>query len=89
MKKKIFSKEFEIPWWDDWYNADCLKKRDMVEKLPFVQEMIGLCRLPDKKFPKKHKLHTITVSLNGFFEDLASYMHERQQFNTKTLKCNK
>ncbi|MDI6738193.1 MAG: hypothetical protein QME12_06815 [Nanoarchaeota archaeon] len=89
MKKKISSKAFEIPWWDDWYNADILKRRQMVEKLPFVAEMMGLCSLPEKKFPKKYKMHTITTSLNGFFEDLAGYMQERQRFNAKTLKCNK
>lgn len=75
--------KFEIPWWDDWYNADCIERRDMVEKLPIVQEMIGLCGIKDKKFTKKHKLQSVSMLMNSFFEDLADYMEIRKRLEDK------
>ena len=36
MKRK---QNFEIPWWDDWYNADMLKRLELVKKLLITREL--------------------------------------------------
>lgn len=79
MKKE----KFEIKWWEDWINADMLKRLKMVEKLPFVKSVIKL----DNKIPEKIRTEMISNMLNGFFEDLESAM--RTQFNNEQMKKKK
>lgn len=74
-------KKYEIQWWDDYHSADCLKRLDMVEKLPFVKEVISLCKYD--KIPKKLRVHMVTTMLNSFFEDFESYMYERYDMKEK------
>lgn len=68
---------YEIPWWHEWYEADCLKRQDMVQKLPIIRENILM--LTDDKMPRKMREHAFTTMLNSYFEDLVDYMYVRQK----------
>jgi hypothetical protein len=73
MKKQNKKKEkFEIKWWEDWLNADMIKREEMVSKLPFVKEFreMAKTKLTDEQFKR-----AVTTMLNGFFEDLESAVH--------------
>ena len=37
--------DYEIKWWKDWLEADCIQRVEMVEKLPFVNEMLNIDKL--------------------------------------------
>ena len=65
-KKKM---EYEIKFWKDWLEADCLKRMKMVEKLPIVKEM---CKTKNLNLSKKQQEHFFALMLNSFFEDLES-----------------
>lgn len=80
MKKR---NKFEIPWWDEWYNADLLKRLEMVKKLGLIRESIDLAKIPDKKIKPKMKIDVLASCLNGLFEDLAGYMRERNRLKLK------
>lgn len=82
----------EIPWWNEWYEADCLKRKEMVEKLPVLKEMAeGHIKGKDKDI-LQNSFYSI---INNLFEDLASYMLERDHITDvskkvkgdKTMKC--
>lgn len=75
MKKA--KQKFEIPWWDKWYNADLLKRQEMVAKLPLVSSMPKLLKLPEKVLSQKQKILLLSTALNSYFEDLTEYMEAR------------
>ena len=73
MKKRIKRDgEFEIKFWKDWLEADALKRMEMVEKLPIVNEIADIAKIP----PKIRK-HTFALMINSFFEDLESAVYTK------------
>lgn len=66
--------KYEIMWWKDWLFADTIKRFEMVQKLPFVQEMN---RLSKAKIPKRILRHSLATVLNSFFEDLENAMYTK------------
>jgi len=82
MKKRTKKdSEFEIKFWKDWLEADTLKKMEMVEKLPIVNEISDIAKIP----PKIRK-HTFALMLNGFFEDLESAVYTKVRLDKQTNK---
>jgi hypothetical protein len=65
MKKRNKYKNYEIPFWGEWLESDCLKRRDMVEKLQIIKETSNIGKLPEKI-----KNHSFALILNSFFEDV-------------------
>ena len=69
--------DYEIPFWKEWLESDCLKRQRMVEKLPVLSEFIDICK--EKKVSNKHKKHIIGMLINGFFEDLESAIYTKNE----------
>lgn len=69
-------KKFDIPWWDEWYESDCLDKIKKVQNLPVLKEHAKSIKHKDKKIEKALK-HSFYSVMNSLFEDLANYMHEK------------
>lgn len=65
----------EIQWWADWLDADYLKRRKMIEKLSFINEVQAISK--NDTILKKYKKHIIVTLLNSFFEDLENEMVRR------------
>ncbi|MEK6936011.1 MAG: hypothetical protein AABW67_04425 [Nanoarchaeota archaeon] len=80
MKNKY--KDYEIPFWGEWLEADCLKRSDMIEKLPVVKELSEMGKLPEKI-----RRHTFALMLNSFFEDLESAIYTKNSLE-KSKKRN-
>ena len=78
IKKNKKGEEYEIKFWKDWLNADCLERIKLVEKLPIVKEL-GKTRNLD--LPKKQQEHFFALMLNSFFEDLESACFVRYSKN--------
>jgi len=38
--------EYEIKWWGDWLEADTIKRKEMVEKLPIINEILNFGKIP-------------------------------------------
>ena len=72
--------DYEIEWWKNWLEADLLDRRDLVEKLPFVKEVISISKT---KMSNKIKVFSISTMLNAFFEDLESAMITKQRLEEK------
>ena len=70
--------DYEIKWWKDWLEADCIQRVEMVEKLPFVNEMLDI-----DKLPKNMRKHSISLMLNSFFEDLESALYTKRRLDEK------
>ena len=68
----------EIKFWEEWLNADCLKRQDMVEKLPFFKMCLTMKN--EKVFQ-----HAFASMLNGYFEDLESAVYTKME-NNKILQ---
>lgn len=66
--------KYNIKWWNDYIEADILERSDMVEKLPFIKEVIGIC---NSDMELKFKQHSISLVLNSFFEDCIEEMELR------------
>ena len=79
MKKE--DEEYEIKWWKDWLEADCLKREDMAENLPIVNEILNMDRVPEKV-----RKHFFALMLNGFFEDLESAVYTKIRLDKKKVK---
>ncbi len=77
MKKKK-DEDFEIKFWEDWLYADPLKRQKLVENLPIIKEMINV-----NKIPKKIRIHSFGLLLNGFFEDLESAVYTKIDLEKK------
>ena len=63
-------------FWIDYEKADCLKRRDMVERLakifePFINGKI--LKIKDKKMRK----HIFITLLDSYFEDIMEYFTKR------------
>lgn len=84
MKKKISSKEFEIPWWDDWYNAGMLKRLELVNHLLITRELTGA--FVKMGIKKEHAETAAASNVNGYFEDFENYMAERERIEEKSRK---
>jgi hypothetical protein len=80
MKKtrKIDDSEFEIKFWKDWLYSDLIKRMDLVEKLPFVKEVVGVSKLPEKL-----RKRAVATMLNSFFEDLESAVYTKIRLESK------
>lgn len=76
--KKVDDSEFEIKFWKDWLYGDSLKRSELVEKLPFVREVVGVSKLPEKI-----RTHSIAMMLNSFFEDLESAIYTKIRLEKK------
>ena len=74
IKKKEKKVEFEIKFWEDWLNADLLKREEMVENLPIIKEIWGL-----KDMPENVRKHSFALMLNSFFEDLESAIYTKMR----------
>lgn len=64
--------EYEIKWWKDWLEADCLKRRDMIENLPIIKDLGKIERVPEKI-----RKQSFALMLNSFFEDLESAVYTK------------
>ena len=42
MKKKNKYKDYEITFWGEWLEANCLKRSEMVEKLAIIKEISNI-----------------------------------------------
>ncbi len=73
--------EYEIKWWKDWLEADCLKREEMVENLPIIRG-IGTT----EKVPEKIRKHSFALMLNGFFEDLESAVYTKVRLEEEKSK---
>jgi len=77
MKKE----KYEIKWWKDWLEADCLKRGKMVESLPLIKEILSI-----DKVPKKIRKHSFALMLNSFFEDLESAVYTKIKLEKRKIK---
>lgn len=57
--------KYEIKFWRDWLKADCLKRLDMIEKLPLFKMCLVM---KDEDMWRK----SFATLINGYFEDLES-----------------
>jgi hypothetical protein len=86
--KKIKDSNFEIEWWNKWYEADNFEREKLVRKLPILNEMFNKI-----KFDKDKNINKILIEgqynlINSYFEDLSNYMRERIRLeNNKKHKC--
>lgn len=81
MKRK---QSFEIPWWDDWYNADCIERIELVKKLLITKELTKT--FVSLGIKKKYAETAAASNVNGYFEDFESYMAERERIEEKSQK---
>ena len=81
MKRK---QNFEIPWWDDWYNADMLKRLELVKKLLITRELTKM--FVNMKIKKKYAETAAASTVNNYFEDFESYLAERERLEGKCRK---
>jgi ADP-heptose:LPS heptosyltransferase len=81
MKKKNKYKDYEIPFWGEWLEADCLKRSDMVEKLPIIKEISNIGKLPEKI-----RKHSFVLMINSFFEDLESAIYTKIELEKRKKK---
>lgn len=70
--------DYEIKFWKDWLNADSLKRLEMTEKLPIIQNIWNI-----KDLPLKLRNHSFVSMLNGFFEDLESAVYTKIRLENK------
>ena len=75
---------FEIPWWDEWYNADCLKRLELVKKLLITRELAGV--FVKMGIKKKYAETAAASNVNGYFEDFENYMAEKERLEKKSRK---
>jgi len=68
MKKE----EYEIKWWKKWLEADCIRREELVSKLPIINQMCEANNLP-----LEMKKRMFTRDLNGFFEDLENALYTK------------
>ncbi len=73
--------EYEIKWWKEWLEADFLKREEMVEKLPIVNEILNMGNVPEKI-----RKHSFALILNSFFEDLESAVYTKIRLEKKKIK---
>lgn len=71
-KQKKKKEEYEIRWWEDWLNADMLKKEEMVNKLPIIKNIWDL-----KTLPENIRMRSFAQTLNGFFQDLENAVYTK------------
>lgn len=81
---KMNKEDFEIGWWHDWFEADCIERREMVEKLPALRELMEIKE--DVPLFLKRAYHTL---INGLFEDLVDYMYARERLEEDGKEGNK
>lgn len=70
--------QYDIPFWGEWLEGDCLKRRELVEGLPVLKEMACMGKLP-----KKQRIFAMTTLLNSFFEDLESAVYTKISIKNK------
>lgn len=68
--KKDKLPEYEIKWWKDWLEADCLERQGLVEKLPFFRMCL---QMENRKMWKR----MFSRMLNSYFEDLESAVYTK------------
>lgn len=86
MKKRMYKnkakyKDYEIPFWGEWLDSDCLERRRLVEKLPVLKELADIGKLPEKT-----RIFTTAMLLNSFFEDLASAVYTKIDIKKRKKK---
>lgn len=64
--------EYEIKWWKKWLEADSIDRKKMVEKLPFIKEIVN-----SSQFPEEFRKHSFALMLNSFFEDLEAAVYTK------------
>lgn len=79
--KKIPKNKFEIPWWDEWYNADMLKKLELVKKLLITRELANA--FVKMGIKRKYAETAASSTVNGYFEDFESYLAEKERLEEK------
>ena len=81
MKKE--DEEYEIKWWKDWLEADGIKRTELVENLPIVNEILNL-----NKLPEEIRKHSFALMLNSFFEDLESAVYTKISLDKRKSKTS-
>ncbi len=84
MKSKNFKNDdpdYEIKFWKDWLEGDHLERLKMVNKLPIIKEIPRLSKLP-----KKFRDHTLSSTINGFFEDLQAAVYTKISLEQRQQK---
>jgi len=69
--------EYEIKFWEDYLNADCLKRLDLVKNLPLRKMLRDMESIDDKKITEEMKSQMIAQLLNGYFEDMIDAVHTK------------
>ncbi|MEK6741707.1 MAG: hypothetical protein AABX68_00805 [Nanoarchaeota archaeon] len=77
-KENKESGDYEIKFWKDWLESDSLKRVDLVEKLPIIEEISHI-----GKFPEKIRMRSFALMLNSFFEDLESAVYTKIRLKKK------
>ncbi len=81
-KKKVTIRcEYEIPFWEEWLDADTLDKATLVEKLPILRFAEDV-----KKLPVKMRARCFAQWLNGYFEDLEWAVYTKMRLEKKRKK---
>lgn len=70
--------DFEIPFWHEWYEADYIKRHEMIEKLPALQEFAKYLDEADTQRTQKMIKHSFFMIMAGLFEDLLCYTEARK-----------
>ena len=79
MKKQ----KYEIPWWDEWYEADLVKRLKKVKELPVLNEWAkGFVKGKDKEEIRILR-NSFYTTMNSLFEDLAEYMQVKMNEKRK------
>ncbi len=60
-------KNYEIKFWKDWLEADSIKRIDLVEKLPIINEFLDMNLIKGKKHSIILKRSFVLV-LNNFLK---------------------
>lgn len=76
--------EYEIKWWKDWLEADFIKRKRMVEKLPIINEISNM-----DKIPINIRKHSFAMLFNSFFEDLESAIYTKIRIENKKVAKKK
>jgi len=79
-RKKNDDSDFEIKFWKDWLYGDIIERRELVQGLPILKEIVQVGKLP-----KKYQKHAIATLLNGFFEDLESAVYTKIEVDKRRL----
>jgi len=62
--------DFEVEFWKKWLESDCLKRVDLIEKLPILKELLNMRNVKEAK-------HSFALIFNSLFEDLESAVYNK------------